>query len=96
MNRKQLLLCKLAEEASEISKIALKTQQFGFNEIKPDQGLTNAERIYQELDDLAAIVEMLKDEFGFGYSPNREAIDDKKYWVNHYAEYSVNLGEVGE
>lgn len=94
MNRLQLLLAKLSEEGSEIAQIALKTQQFGLNEKCPGQPYTNAERVHQEIDDLMAAVEMLNEEFGFGYSPNRERIEAKKIKVNQFAEYSKTLGLV--
>ncbi|MDP2202308.1 MAG: hypothetical protein Q8K07_09840 [Methylicorpusculum sp.] len=96
MNRLQLLLNKLAEEGSEIAQIGLKTAQFGLNEVCPDQPLTNAERTHAEIDDLFAVVEMLNDEFGFGYVPNRMRIEKKKAKVNKYAAYSASLGMVIE
>lgn len=94
MNRLQLLLAKLSEEGSEIAQIALKTQQFGLSEMCPGQPYSNAERVHQEIDDLTVAVEMLNEEFGFGYSPNRERIEAKKIKVNKYAEYSKILGLV--
>lgn len=94
MNRLQLLLTKLAEEGSEIAQIALKTQQFGLHEVCPGQPFSNAERTHQEIDDLMAIVEMLNDEYGFGYEPSRERRDAKKIKVNKYAAYSAELGQV--
>lgn len=94
MNRCQLLLAKLAEEGSEISQIALKTQQFGMDEICPGQPLTNAQRIHLELDDLMAAIQMLNDEYGLMYLPNKERISAKIDKVNRYAQYSIQLGEV--
>ncbi|MCP5230697.1 MAG: hypothetical protein H6948_01150 [Zoogloeaceae bacterium] len=92
MTRTQLLLIKLAEEASEVSQIALKTAQFGPHEVKPGQDDTNFQRIRIELDDLLAIVEMLNDECLFGYQPDRDAA--KKTRVDKYAAYSYELGLV--
>ena len=94
MNRLQLLLTKLSEEGSEVTQIALKTQQFGLHESCPGQPFTNAERTHQEIDDLMAMVEMLNEEFGFGYAPSRERIEAKKVKVNKFAAYSVELGLV--
>lgn len=93
MNLNQYLLTKLAEEASEVTKIALKTQQFGFDEICPGKLATNAQRIHQELDDLQAAIEMLND-IGLGYIPNPLAIKAKKEKVVYYLKYSVELGMV--
>lgn len=94
MNRLQLLLNKLAEEGSEVAQIALKTAQFGIDEVMAGQPFTNAERAHQEIDDLMAMVEMLNDEFGFGYVQSRERIEAKKIKVNLYAEKSISLGMV--
>jgi len=96
MNRLQLLLNKLAEEGAEVAQIALKTAQFGLAEVCPGQLLTNAQRAHQEIDDLMAVVEMLNEEFGFGYKPNREHIETKKSKVNKFARYSESLGLLNE
>lgn len=94
MNRLQLLLNKLAEEGTEVAQIALKTAQFGLTEMCQGQHLTNAERTHQEIDDFFAAVEMLNEEYGFGYTPNRERIEAKKAKVNKFAAYSESLGMV--
>jgi len=62
----------------EVGQISLKTQQFGLSEMCPDQPYTNAERMHHELDDLMAAIEMLNEEFHFGYVPNRDRIEAKK------------------
>lgn len=94
MNRLQYLLTKLAEEANEVGQIALKTQQFGVDEKMPGQDFTNAERTHQELNDLFAIVDMLNEEFNFGFNIDGAHIHNKKKKVNKYAAYSVKLGQV--
>lgn len=94
MNHLQHYLTKLAEEGSEVAQIALKTQQFGPNEVMPGQPLDNFERCHLELDDLWAIVEELNDRFCFGYTPNRERIEAKKAKVRKYLNFSINLGMV--
>ena len=93
MNLHQHLLTKLTEEACEVGQIALKTQQFGFDEICPGLPFTNAQRLHQELDDIQASIEMLND-VGLDYIPNRERIEAKKEKVVHYLKYSVGLGMV--
>lgn len=92
MNRCQYLLGKLAEECAEVSQMAMKSQQFGLPEIYHVQSLTNAERTHHELDDVMAIIEMLNEEFNFGYLPNSIRIERKKDKVNRYAEYSKSQG----
>lgn len=94
MNQLQHLLTKLAEESSEVAQIALKTQQFGPTEIMPEQPLNNFERCHQELNDLLAVVEMLNDQYCFGYAPNRERIEEKKKKIRTYLGYSIHLGLV--
>lgn len=92
MNRTQFLLMKLAEEASEVAQIALKTAQFGLEETYTDK--TNVERIYAELNDIIAIVGMLNEQEGFDYDTDDEAIDAKIKKVEHYLKYSQTLGMV--
>jgi NTP pyrophosphatase (non-canonical NTP hydrolase) len=94
MNRVQFLLGKLAEEASEVAKRALKTQQFGMLEIMPGQPLNNAQRCHEELNDLLGIVEMLNNEFDFGFRRDEDAIAMKRRKVNRYAKLSRELGMV--
>lgn len=92
MNRLQMLLCILSEECNEIGKRASKAQRFGLDEHEPGDNASNASRIHQELDDLAAVVDMLNREFNFGYVPNVKAMEEKEIKVNKYAEYSKQLG----
>lgn len=93
MNIRQFLLIKLAEEAAEISQIALKTAQFGETELCPGLHLSNVERIYEELNDLNAIIELLHDST-FHYVPCASAIEAKKEKVEKYLRYSISLGMV--
>lgn len=95
MNRLQLLLCKLSEEASKVSQIAMKTQQFGLDSSNPSTKITNAKYIHSNLDNLAAIVEMLNEEFDLEYVSSPVLIKLKKNKVNKYAEYSKDLNLLG-
>ena len=94
MNQLQHLLMKLAEEGSEVAQIALKTAQFGPDEVMPGQPLSNFQRTHLELDDMAGVIEMLNEAYGFGYVPNRERIEAKKAKVRKYLGYSIHLGLV--
>jgi len=94
MDREQLLLTKLAEECSEVAQITLKAQQFGLQEREPSTSFNNAERMHLELNDLLAIVEMLNDECGLGFEPDKNLISAKKAKVNKFAFYSAELGRV--
>jgi hypothetical protein len=93
MKLQQYLLCKLAEECTEVAKIALKIQQFGANEVCPGQVYTNVERLHQELDDIQASVDMLNDK-GLEYDPSSATIAIKKARVVTYLKKSVALGAV--
>lgn len=92
MTRLQMLLGILAEECTEIGKVASKAQRFGLENHHPDYNASNAFGIHQELDDLTAVVEMLNEEFNFGYYPSISAMENKREKVNKYAEYSRKLG----
>ncbi|RSE13342.1 hypothetical protein [Acinetobacter johnsonii] len=94
MTHEQFLLMKLAEEASEIAQIALKTAQFGMTEKHPDLPLNNKERIHFELNDLNAIVDELNSWTDFEYKPNYEAKIKKIEKLNTFLGYSVRLGKV--
>lgn len=100
MNRLQFLLTKLAEEAAEISQIALKTQQFGLHEKQHKDGPSNRERIIGELNDFNAIIHLLNGEFNLGYHltdpKNHLAMSAKIGKVAHYYEYSKSLGLVSD
>lgn len=94
MSHEQFLLIKLAEEASEIAQIALKTAQFGMTEKHPDLPLNNKERIHLELNDLNAIVDELNSWANFEYTPNYEAKINKIEKLNTFLGYSIQLGKV--
>lgn len=85
ISRLDKLLSKLAEEASEVAKEALKAQQFGLNNAT-HEFTSNRQRLISELDDFNAIVKMLNDEFGLKYEPDHSAINLKIERVNSYIE----------
>ncbi len=97
MNRIQLLLGKLAEEAAEVAQIALKSQHFGLEEVYPKKGISNGKRLALELGDMAAIMEMLTEEdvdindIDIGID---EHIKKKREKVEDFLEYSISLGMV--
>lgn len=94
MTHEQFLLMKLAEEASEIAQIALKTAQFGMTEKHPDMTLNNKERVHLELNDLLAVVDELNTWTQFGFKENYAAKIKKIEKLNKYLGYSVSLGKV--
>lgn len=94
MTHEQFLLMKLAEEATEIAQIALKTAQFGMTEKHPEMELNNMERIHLELNDLLAVVDELNTWCQFGFKPNYVAKIKKIEKLNKYLGYSIQLGKV--
>lgn len=94
MTHEQFLLMKLAEEASEIAQIALKTAQFGMTERHPDMALNNKQRIHLELNDLLAVVEELNGLYQFDFRPDHKAKIQKLEKLKKYLGYSIQLGKV--
>lgn len=97
MTREQYLLNKLAEECNEIGQRALKAAQFGLEEIQPGQEINNNIRLIMEMADLAAVTELLNDEFGVGPAGHDEFdnwISAKKIKLEKYYQYSRSLGKV--
>ena len=56
MNRKELLLSHLMEEAAEVQKVCSKIQRFGLHGKKYEDGLDNKEKLFQEVADFKAIL----------------------------------------
>lgn len=55
------VLTILIEEAAEVQQCATKLLRFGRDEIQPGQGLSNKERLSDEVGDLLALVEVALD-----------------------------------
>lgn len=95
MNRIDLLLVQLAEEATEIGKEAAKCLRFGPEEIYPPIGITNAARVKLEINDLMGLIEMLQTE---GVLPmpifDRDLIEAKKLKVEEHLSYSAQCGRL--
>ena len=92
MNREQYLLGKLAEEGSEVAQMALKTQQFGLDEVYIDE--SNRQRLHGELNDLLTIVYLLNEEFNFQFSLSNSYAETKIKKIDKYYQYSIQLGRV--
>lgn len=93
MNRIEHLLAVLAEECAEVAQRCSKAQRFGINQRQADQPLTNAQRITVELNDLYAVVEMIRDdlgEFAFG-ERDPDMVGEKRRKVERYMDHARNL-----
>ena len=95
MNKIQYLFQLLQEESSEIIQASSKCNRFGWHSVNQSSKIqmTNFEHVVVELNDLFAIVQMLKD-VGFDLTAfgNQEAIDAKIAQVTHYMQDSINEG----
>lgn len=94
MNPIEYLLTKVGEEASEIGQTSAKAQQFGLQGVVPGMGITNAQLLVKELNDLEAVVQMLKEQMvleGMGDLEGLRAplaLAAKVDKVQRYAEFS--------
>ncbi len=95
MTRQQLLLTLLMEECNEVAQRASKAIRFTPEEIQEGQGLTNAERIVYEFNDLLAVIGMLENE---GVLPKEtirtDLIQAKQEKIEKYLKYSESLGVI--
>ena len=95
MNKEQYLLIKLAEECNEVAQIALKAAQFGLDNIKPEQLLTNRERLNSEIGDIIVIIALLDGNDSFHLDEESdEILFAKKAKVEKYLGVSMTLGKV--
>lgn len=88
LSEDQYYLLKLSEEAAEVSQMVSKTMQFGLDEIFTPIGKTNQARLKDEINDFLAVIEVLNEKFGFGFSPDNQKIAAKKAKMHEYFLYS--------
>lgn len=98
MSETQHALIKMAEEANEIGKCALKIAQFGlesYNPKDPEQ-VTNLEKLLSELHDLEGTKLLLRDltRGKFEFIPDTKKAFDKVDKIIKYREISQELGYV--
>ena len=94
MNIKDYLLACSSEEAGEISQAVGKSHRFGLLDKNPRSDKTNWVDLRKEVHDLVAVYEMLCVEFDRVETLDRDIIDAKKVKVEHYMNYSVELGRL--
>lgn len=93
ISREKYLLTCLAEEANEVAVRASKAIRFGLEEAQPGQDENNAERLMRELNDMMAVIQMLRNETVFDDQWCARSQAEKRFKVNHFYDYSVSLGE---
>lgn len=109
MTKEQFLLLKLAEECQEVAKRAIKQIQFGADQVwkggevkdgvaPKEAGLTNAQRLLNELADLAVIAQLLGEAEQLPVPPIddefEELISKKVEKLNKYLAYARSLGQI--
>lgn len=109
MKREQFLLNKLAEECVEVAQRALKQVQYGANQVQKgnevkdgiappneEAGLTNAQRLLNEIVDFAILVDLLHDAKQLPEPPGdfEERKKAKIEKMNKYLAFSRSLGEI--
>lgn len=96
MTREDILLIKLAEEASEVAHAVSKALRFGLDDKHPKRGnKTNRELIVSEIEDLWAAFEILNDE-GSLEMVIMKNIWDKKDKVEKWMKRSKEAGRLTE
>lgn len=108
MNKEQFLLMKLAEECAEVAQRAIKSMQYGSDQIwkagevsggrgpAADEGQNNAQRLTSELVDLAIMCELLEKLGAIAPPPKgfeyEEMTKAKIAKLNKYLAFSRELG----
>jgi hypothetical protein len=91
MNTTEYLLTKVMEECDEVGQRVAKALCFGLDESQPGQEMTNADRINYELNDLAAVLEMLEDRGIFVVKCDPLARAHKREKLEKYMRYSRDV-----
>lgn len=90
MTRTEHLLWILAEECAEVAQRASKAARFGLDEVQPGQELSNLQRLIYELNDIAAVADMLTPDW-----MDEIAIEKKRDKVEIFLNYSQECGTLG-
>lgn len=97
MRKTQYLLLKLGEECAEVAQRCSKQIQFGKSEAQKGQGLTNGERLKNELLDLMAVTTLLQMEMEIPTWTNEDlmvAVIQKRDKMQKYLDLSASLNEL--
>jgi NTP pyrophosphatase (non-canonical NTP hydrolase) len=97
MSLTDYLLSHLAQECCEVAIRCTKAQHFGLDEIQPEQGLTNRQRIAEELCDLLAIVDEMQEIeilVPFSRRDHQARISAKIRKAGQFRDYSRKLGRL--
>lgn len=95
MTRTDHLLWNIAEECAEVAQRASKAARFGLKEVQAGQDFPNDQRIWHEMADLIAVMELWKEHGLVSPPPDyRERIDAKKARFEKFLELSAFQGRL--
>lgn len=94
MTKQQYLLQKLIEECSEVQKDTCKALIFGLDDGYQGAAETNQQRIEREVQDLYTILQMLRDDCGFDFTPDADKIQEHRDKVDHFYLYAKENAQV--
>lgn len=95
LSETEYLLVQAMSECNEVAHRISKALHFGLEEVQPGQDKTNAERALEEIFDLCATLEMLRERrilVPGPYDNNIKFIKGKKGRVLKMMDYSRSLG----
>jgi NTP pyrophosphatase (non-canonical NTP hydrolase) len=91
----EYLLDCLAEEAGEVTQMAMKCARFGFDDRWPDKRTgSNREELKIEILQLVAVAEMLGIIDNRNFFSESDVLDNKKKKVEKYYDYSRQRGRL--
>lgn len=92
MNLQQHTFLKLGEECNEVAMLCSKIMQFGLD--SEYQGVTNRQRLQNELNDIMASIEYIRQYSDFKFESSEYEIHKKIDKMNHFRDISEELGFV--
>ena len=92
MNLQQHTFLKLGEECNEVAMLCSKIMQFGLD--SEYQGVTNRQRLQNELNDIMASIEYIRQYSDFNFESSEYEIHKKIDKMNHFRDISEELGLV--
>lgn len=91
MTKQEHLLTCLSEECAEVSKVVSKMLRFGVDDQSPHLDKDNLHLLFDELNDLFAVVEMLHD-VDIHWRIDNGAVIDKKAKVEKWMRHAKSRG----
>ena len=91
MDKKEHLLTCLAEECAEVQQAVAKALRFGLDDGYPGTDRTNEVDLFNELNDLFAVVEMLHD-VGIWWRIDSEKVAEKKAKIEKFMLHAEQRG----